>query len=81
MDNKFVQHFSKISPLSTEEAAAIAESMRVEIFKKGTMLLREGQIQINSYFILEGCIREYIVIDSEKKTTNFFTEEQWGHRD
>ena len=77
MDNKFVQHFSKISPLSAEEAAAIEASMRVETFKKGTMLLREGQFQVNSYFILEGCIREYILIDGEEKTTNFFTEEQW----
>jgi len=77
MDNKFVQHFSKISPLSAEEAAAIEASMRVENFKKGTLLLREGQVQVNSYFILEGCIREYILIDGEEKTTNFFTEEQW----
>jgi len=77
MDNKFVQHFSKISPLSAEEAAAIEASMHVETFKKGTMLLREGQFQVNSYFILEGCIREYILIDGEEKTTNFFTEEQW----
>jgi CRP-like cAMP-binding protein len=77
MNNKFVQHFSKISPLSAEEAAAIEASMRVETFKKGTMLLREGQVQVNSYFILEGCIREYILIDGEEKTTNFFTEEQW----
>jgi CRP-like cAMP-binding protein len=77
MDNKFVQHFSKISPLSAEEEAAIEASMRVETFKKGTMLLREGQFQLNSYFILEGCIREYILIDGEEKTTNFFTEEQW----
>ena len=77
MDNKFVQHFSNITPLSLEEEKAISESMRVETFKKGTMLLREGQVQINSYFILEGCIREYILIDGEEKTTNFFTEEQW----
>ena len=77
MDNKFVQHFSKISPLSAEEAAAIEASMRVETFKKGTMLLREGQVQVSSYFILEGCIREYLLIDGEEKTTNFFTEEQW----
>jgi signal-transduction protein with cAMP-binding, CBS, and nucleotidyltransferase domain len=61
MDNKFVQHFSKISPLSAEEAAAIAESMRVETFKKGTMLLREGQISVDTYFIMEGCIWEYVL--------------------
>ena len=77
MDNKFVNYFSKISPLSAEEAAAIEASMRVETFKKGTLLLREGQISMNTYFIMEGCLREYILSDGEEKTTNFFTEEQW----
>ena len=37
----------------------------------------EGQVSVDTYFILEGCIREYIMVDSEEKTTNFFTEEQW----
>lgn len=77
MSNKFVEHFSRISPLSTEEADAISKSMVVRECKKGTVLLKEGQISVDTYFILEGCIREYILIDGEEKTTNFFTEEQW----
>jgi CRP-like cAMP-binding protein len=40
--------------------------------------LKEGQKSISTYFILEGCIREYIENDGEEKTTNFFTEEQWA---
>lgn len=76
-ENKLVKHFSRISPLSEEEAKAITESMRIETFKKGTVLLKAGQIAIDTYFILEGCIREYIVTNEEEKTTNFFTEEQW----
>jgi CRP-like cAMP-binding protein len=77
MSNKFVEHFSRISPLSTEEADAIADGMVVRECKKGTVLLREGQLSVDTYFILKGCIREYILIDGEEKTTNFFTEEQW----
>ena len=71
MDNKFVSYFSKISPLTTEEANAIALSMQTRSLKKGDYLLREGQISGSTYFILEGCIREYILADGEEKTTNF----------
>lgn len=77
MDNKFVNYFSKVSPLSEVESNAIAENMCIKTFKKGDFLLKEGQISIDTYFIMEGCVREYLVIDGEEKTTNFFTEEQW----
>ena len=77
MHNKFINHFSRISPLSTEEANAIREHMVVKTFRKGDYLLKEGQFSVDTYFILEGCIREYILTDGEEKTTNFFTEEQW----
>lgn len=77
MVNKFVNYFSRISPLSEEESKAITEGMCVKTFKKGTFLLKVGQVSVDTYFILEGCIREYVVVDGEEKTTNFFTEEQW----
>ena len=78
MKNKFVDYFSRISPLSKEEAEAIAESMQTKNFKKGDFLLKEGQFSTKTYFILEGCVREYILLEGEEKTTNFFTEEQWA---
>lgn len=51
--------------------------MCVKIFKKGAFLLKFGQMSMDTYFILEGCLREYLVIEGEEKTTNFFFEEQW----
>jgi len=75
--NKFVAYFSRLSPLSEEEAAAIEESMCVKKFKKGEYILREGQVSIDTYFILQGLVREYLLVDGEDKTTNFFSEEQW----
>lgn len=78
MENKFVSYFRSISPLSPDEAQAIAGSMQTRNFKKGDFLLKEGQISGSTYFILEGCIREYILTDGEEKTTNFYTEEQWA---
>lgn len=78
MENKFVDYFSRISPLSNEEAEAITESMQTKTYKKGEYLLREGQFSVKTYFILEGCVREYILTEGEEKTTNFITEEQWA---
>ena len=52
--------------------------MQIKACKKGEFLLKEGQFSTNTYFILEGCIREYIISDGEEKTTNFYSEEQWA---
>jgi CRP-like cAMP-binding protein len=77
LDNKLIQYFSRIMPLSKEEIEAIAETMHVLHYKKGTVLLKEGQISTEVYFVLEGCVRQYFLVDGEEKTNNFFTEEQW----
>lgn len=78
MKDKFIKYFSQISPLSPEEEAAIADSMVTVHFRKGDHLLKVGQRSMNTYFVLEGCIREYVITDGEDKTTNFYTEGQWA---
>ena len=75
--NKLIAYFSRFSKLSDAETHAIAESMVVKTFPKGTVLLREGQVSTECYFVMEGCVRQYYLIDGEEKTDRFFTEEQW----
>lgn len=77
MDNKLVKYFSRIMPLSDEEKIAITESMVVKNYKKGTVLLEEGKISTECYFVMEGCVRQYYVVDGEEVTNNFFMEEQF----
>lgn len=77
MENKLLNYFSRIMPISKEEADAIAATMVIKNYKKGDVLLKEGQISTEAYFVLEGCVRQYFIIDGEEKTANFFTEEQW----
>ncbi len=74
---QLIDHFSRISPLSPEEAAAIAESAVVKSYSQGAVLLREGQIATESYFVLQGLVRQYSLVDGEERTTGFFTEGQW----
>jgi len=77
MDKKLINYFSRIMPLTGEEASAIAATMDIHHFKKGAVLLKEGQISTDVYFVLEGCVRQFFLVDGEEKTNNFFTEEQW----
>lgn len=77
MNDKLLHYFSRIMPISKEETKAIVETMNIQHFKKGTVLLREGQISAEAYFVLEGCVRQYYLVDREEKTSNFFTSEQW----
>ena len=77
MQQKLLNYFNRIMPLTDEEANAIAETMNIQQYKKGTVLLEEGQVSNEAYFVIEGCVRQYFMVDGEEKTNNFFTEEQW----
>jgi CRP-like cAMP-binding protein len=70
---KYISNFTTLSPAETQ---GILESIKVRFYKKGTILLKEGQVASLCYFILKGCIRQYYLIDGEEKTTNFYTEGQ-----
>jgi len=74
---KLIAHFTRIQPLTPEEERAIVQSMCVQTYKKGTVLLAEGQISTECYFVVKGFVRQYYMVDGEEKTGNFFTEEQW----
>lgn len=77
MIDKFLNFFSKVSPLNEEEKKAIAENAIFKSYNKGDYLVKEGQNSVDTYFVIEGCVREFVWVDGEEKTTNFFTEEQW----
>jgi CRP-like cAMP-binding protein len=76
MENALYQYVSKFPSLSEEEVQGIIENMTVRTFRKGTLLLKAGEIYTECYFVLEGCVRQYLVVDEVEKTTAFFTEEQ-----
>lgn len=77
MEQKLLAYFSKILPLNQEEIDGIVATLTIQKYPKGTILLKEGEVSSEAYFVLEGCVRQYFLIDGEEKTNNFFTEEQW----
>jgi CRP-like cAMP-binding protein len=77
MEQKLLDYFNRISPLSKEETEAISATMNIKFFPKSTILLEEGQISHEAYFVLDGCVKQYLIRDGEEKIINFFTEGQW----
>lgn len=67
---------AQIAPLSDAEINTIFELISVKSYKKGKILLREGQVGSLCCFVLQGCVRQYYLVDGQEKTTSFFTEGQ-----
>ena len=77
MVEKLIEYFSKHRPLTPEEKNAISEDIDIRNFKKKEVLLREGQVSRDNYFVLKGCVRQYILKDGIERITNFYTEDDW----
>jgi CRP-like cAMP-binding protein len=74
MNDLLFDFIGKYISLTEEEKNAILSLDLFRTVKKGTILLKEDQKSNESYFVLKGCIRTYYLIDSEEKTTAFYTE-------
>lgn len=74
MQDLLFDFMSKYISLTEDEKNTIVSLDLFRSVKKGTILLKEGQKSKESYFVLKGCIRTYYMLDSEEKTTAFYTE-------
>jgi CRP-like cAMP-binding protein len=71
-----IDYTSQFMHLTDAEINTIFDLITIKEYKKGKFLLREGQIGNVCYFVLQGCVRQYYLVDGIEKTTNFFTEGQ-----
>jgi CRP-like cAMP-binding protein len=74
MENILFDFISKYISLSEAEKNAMISLNLFHSFKKGTVLLNEGDCSLAGYFVLKGCLRNYYIIDGVEKTTDFYTE-------
>ncbi len=77
MNNRLINYFQKITSLTSDESKILSESMVINNLKKGSFLIKEGEYENDSFFVIEGLVRQYKIVDGDEITTNFFTEEQW----
>ncbi|MFC5471324.1 Crp/Fnr family transcriptional regulator [Cohnella suwonensis] len=77
MKDRLFTIMTRLTSLNEEEQQAIVNEIHVEEYKKGTDLLRQGDLPTKCYFVLKGCVRQYSINEKGKEvTSNFFTEEQ-----
>ena len=74
MNVPILDFMSQYIDLTEAETEAFGQLDLVRSYAKDTLLLREGDLCSESFFVLEGLVRYYYVIDGTEKTTDFFVE-------
>ena len=77
MNDRLVNYLKRITNLSREEVEIVTDSMEFRNLSKGELLVKEGQYNDESFFVLEGLVKQFKSVEGNEVTTNFFTEEQW----
>lgn len=76
MYDELSNYLSKHITVTDELLEAIKVSSIITKYKKGSIILREGDDNKNSFFVLKGCVRKYILKNDEEVTIDIFTDEQ-----
>ncbi|MED3037211.1 Crp/Fnr family transcriptional regulator [Bacillus tropicus] len=77
MEEILKKYMQSLTTLSEEEQHMILSELQIEEYKKGTVLLRQGDVPSKCYFVLKGCVRQHSIDEAGKEvTSNFYTEEQ-----
>ena len=76
MAAELVQFLTKINAFTPEEITELSGLINVQEIKKDTVLVHQGRICRLCFFVLKGCLRQYILEDGIEKTIAFYTEEQ-----
>ncbi|MBF4488132.1 Crp/Fnr family transcriptional regulator [Flavobacterium sp. CSZ] len=77
MQKALLQHIEKIVQLDSEEINILDSCLSVASIKKKELVLEEGQICNMLYFIIKGCMRQYIINDKGIEQTLQFGIENW----
>ncbi len=73
---KFRQELLKIAPLLDAGFDKLAGMMHIRHFKRGDILLKEGEICKRVYFIFKGGVRDFFLKDGKELNVNFHFERE-----
>jgi CRP-like cAMP-binding protein len=77
MRDALLRFLATVPDLDDAERRRLAEELPVKEFRKGAVLLRQGDVPRACYFILEGCVRQFSLTEEGGETSiEFFTEEE-----
>ncbi|MGD1839363.1 MAG: Crp/Fnr family transcriptional regulator [Thermonemataceae bacterium] len=71
------ERMAQFISLTSEEYDYFYQQLTIKKVKKKEKLLQEGEICTHAFYLLEGCIRYYTVVEGEEHTGQFFFEGSW----
>jgi len=75
--DSLVAYFNQILPLDEEETAIIRSSFFEQKVKRRQFLLQEGEVCTLNTFVVEGCLKMYLIDDNGKEHNLQFAVESW----
>ncbi|KQS47410.1 Crp/Fnr family transcriptional regulator [Flavobacterium sp. Leaf359] len=75
------QHIAKTASLSEEEFEHFFSHFKAESFKKGQVIVNEGDDVDKEYFVLSGCLKTFFMNDNIKMHILQFTMPTWWTSD
>ena len=72
--NELLNFLNRYTKLSEGEIQFVKEHTPIRQVEKNHVLLKEGKISKEFYFIVKGCVRLYYLSNGEEKTAYFYTE-------
>ena len=72
-----LEYLHQFVGLDTAEQQKVEDLLEVRHYPKGELLLEEGKRSKAFYFLLQGCVRMYYLVDGVEKNTFFYTENQF----
>lgn len=77
MYNELLKHIEKFVTLDTSEINLLESCLNLSTIKKKDHVLQEGQICDTFYFVVKGCMRQYIINSKGTEQTLQFGIENW----
>jgi CRP-like cAMP-binding protein len=75
--DKLVNVIKRYSELDEKSLREMVDHIPVQVFRKGAVLIEQGNVPKQCFFILEGCARKFSVdVEGKEVTSDFFTENQ-----
>lgn len=71
---ELIAFLSGFPELEADKIETIARMIPVIAPVKGTVLVKEGEVPRECYFVLKGMVRQYCIVDGVERTTEFYTE-------
>lgn len=72
-----ITNLRKYTKLSDEEMTSMLEYIPTREFRKGVVLLHQGDAPDFSYYLIKGCIRQFVIDENGREiTVNFYTDEE-----